>query len=210
MSKATSPLDERFVFDDCRGFIRQHPLANLITHAPGAFHATAIPVIFESDEPGDMRMICHLARRTPQAESISTGQPALAVFSGPNAYISASWYKDKLEVPTWNYVSVQVRGVLTPLDDLASNRQVLARMAEFLERDQSEPWSVDGSLSERVDLLLPYIRSFHFDVESIGGIARLSQKHPRTDQLRVVSQLIQRGGGNDLQIAHLISRNPDV
>lgn len=210
MSKARPPLDERFIFDDCRAFIRQHPLANLVTHAPDGLFATAIPVIFESDEPEEMRMICHLARRTPQAGSISAGQAALAIFSGPNAYISASWYKDKLEVPTWNYITVQVHGVLTPLDDIISNRRILARTAEFLERDQPEPWAIDGELAERVDILLPYIRSFLFEVESIDGIKRLSQSHPRSDQLRVVSQLVQRGKHDDLSIARLISQNQDV
>lgn len=200
-------IQERYQLRDCRSFIRQHPLANVITTGPDTIYATSTPVIFESDALGDGQMICHMARRNPHAGAILPNQRCLAIFSGPNAYVSASWYKDKPEVPTWNYVSVQVRGVLMPLDDLDANRAVLERTAAFLEMDQSEPWKLDGALGPRVDALLPHIRSFRFNVDRIDGIERLGQSHPPEDRLRVICQLVRRGSSEDLHVARLMAEH---
>ena len=72
---------------------------------------SSTPIFFARDD-GRESLVGHMARRNPHAAALEDGQPALAVFWGPHAYISSRWYEEKPEVPTWNYVQAHVRGVL--------------------------------------------------------------------------------------------------
>ena len=138
--------------------VDQHPFALLVTAGAGGVHATSTPIFFARDD-GQERLVGHMARRNPHAAALEDGQPALAVFWGPHAYISSRWYEEKPEVPTWNYVQAHVRGRLTPIDDPEGQLAVLRRSAEILERKGEPPWTLETA-RERVDFLLPYIRSF--------------------------------------------------
>jgi transcriptional regulator len=184
--------------------VAQHPFALLVTAAAGGVHATSVPIFFEQDGAQDV-LVGHMARRNPHAAALETDQPVLAVFWGPHAYISSRWYEAKPEVPTWNYVQAHVRGRVEPLDDPDAQLDVLRRAAEVLERKGEPPWSVDQA-RERVDVLLPYIRSFRIRVETVEGVTKLSQTHPPEDRRRVADALRAEGDPSSAQIAELMER----
>jgi transcriptional regulator len=191
---ATNPAD----------IVRRYPFALLITTGPAGLLASSAPLFFETDST-ERAMIGHLARANPQAASLAAGQNALAIFCGPHAYISSSWYREKPTVPTWNYLSAHVRGTLVPIDDDARQLEVLRRTAAVMEHANTPPWTLEDAPPGRVEFLLPKIRSFRFSVEQIEGVTKLSQTHPPADRQRVIKQLRARDGDGDAAIARLMS-----
>lgn len=184
--------------------VRQYPFAMLVTTSAAGIHATSTPLLFETDD-STKTLIGHLSRRNQHAMSLHSEQPALAIFTGPHAYISASWYEARPTVPTWNYVAAQVRGRLEPIDDEAGQLKILQRTATMLERGNATPWKLEHAPAGRVATLLPMIRSFRLTVERIEGVTKLSQAQPASDQLRVIQHLLAQGDGNSLEIARLMA-----
>lgn len=198
-----------FRASDPASLVRRHPFALLITTVEDALYATSTPLFFSSDDNSQV-MVGHLARRNPQAQAMRAGQPALAVFSGPHAYVSAGWYESRPTVPTWNYVAAQVRGVLEPLDDIHSSLDVLRRSAQVLEQNNHPAWSLDDAPAGKVDSLLPAIRTFRLTISSIEGVTKLSQTQPPADRLRVIRHLLDRNDGDSKEIARLMAHlQPD-
>jgi transcriptional regulator len=195
---------EPFPAPDPFAIVREYPFALLVTTSADGIHATSTPLVPETDDSREV-LLGHLARRNKNALSIQEGQPALAVFSGPNAYVSPRWCKDKPEVPTWNYLVAHVRGTLTVFDDEASLRGILARTAEVMERDSNEPWTLEQAPEARLTALLPMIRGVRLKIESVEGATRLSQKHSPADRMRVAWNMFASGDGDSAQIARLIA-----
>ena len=101
--------------------MRERPLATLIVATPAGPTADLIPLEFHPDEGEHGTLRGHVARGNPLWRQ--AGAQALAVFTGPDAYVSPGWYASKREhgkvVPTWNYTMVQARGALRTVDDKA-------------------------------------------------------------------------------------------
>jgi len=189
---------------DPAAIVRRYPFALLVSQSPGGLSATSIPIYFETDE-SERTMVGHLARNNPHAAALHDGMSVLAVFSGPHAYISSRWYRDKPQVPTWNYVAAQVRGTVEPIDDEEGQLAVLRRTVMFMERGHENPWSMEQAPDGRVAQLLPMIRSFRLTVERIDGVTKLNQTHPAADRLNVIEHLLESGDGNDAEIARLMA-----
>ncbi|WP_172406253.1 FMN-binding negative transcriptional regulator [Pacificimonas flava] len=188
-----------------RRIIAGYPFASLIiAAADGHPYATQTPMHFETDAPDEVRLIGHLARANPQAALLSPGMPVLALFTGPHAYISSTCYVEQPTVPTWDYVSAQVRGRLTPIDDDAGQLAVLERVIAASEAFNGTNWTMADAPEGKVDQLLPRIRSFRIEAETIEGVAKLSQTHPAGDRARIVGALQRRGSEGDRAIAALI------
>ena len=105
--------------DDVRPFVEAVATAQLVTVGEdGVPDATFLPVLWEGD-----RLVGHLARANAHWRRIVDGSPALAIVTGPDAYVSPSWYATKAEhgkvVPTWNYSVVHLRGRVVVHDDPA-------------------------------------------------------------------------------------------
>jgi transcriptional regulator len=194
---------------DPAAIVREFPFATLLTATPDGIFATQTPILFERDGD-DSVMVGHLARNNPHAGALQPGQNVLALFQGPHAYISAGWYVDLPTVPTWNYVSAQLRGTLEPLDDEASLLRILERTTEIVERDEAQRWTMDQAPEGRVAFLLPMIRGFRIRVRRIDGVTKLSQMHPQSDRLRVMDQLRRRADGNSVAIADWMAAFPSA
>lgn len=196
-----------YVAADPIAIVNKYPFAHLITAADGEIYATPTPIFFETDET-HTTLVGHMARVNPHAQALQSGQSVLAVFSGPHTYISASWYKTMQSVPTWDYVAVQVRGRIEPIDDEAGQRNVLRRVAAVLERDNNPPWTLETAPPGKVQQLLPHIRSFRITVERIEGKTKLNQNHPASDRLLIIQQLLARTDSDSHEIARLIAHLP--
>ena len=95
--------------------IRANPFGLLVTHGEAGMDASHLPFVVERQ--GDTLVLTgHLAKPNAQCAHFGGGE-ALAIFSGPHAYISPSWYKTQPSVPTWDYSAVHIHGTLEPLDD---------------------------------------------------------------------------------------------
>jgi transcriptional regulator len=198
-----------FAAADPVSIVRKYPFAHLITATADETYATPTPIFFETDDTV-ATLVGHMTRINPQAQSLQTGQRVLAVFPGPHTYISASWYKTLLTVPTWDYVSAQIRGRLEIIDDDEGQIKVLRRVAEVLERDNEHPWTLEQAPPGKVQQLLPRIRSFRISVERIEGVTKLNQMHPASDRMLIIQQLLARQDSDSREIARLMAHLPST
>lgn len=199
-------VPEHYRARDPRALVSQYPFAQLVSAADdGSPFATSVPIYFASDAPGEMMLVGHLARANPHAALLTDGQPALAIFAGPHAYISPSWYVERPTVPTWDYMTAQVRGRLTPIDDDEEQLAIMRRTIAMSEGYNGSAWRMEDAPEGRVEFLLPMIRSFRIAIERIDGVTKLNQTHPPGDRQRVVAALRRRGTADDLQIADLMA-----
>lgn len=198
-----------FAAADPVSIVRKYPFAHLIAATGDETYATPTPIFFETDDTV-ATLVGHLTRINPQAQSIQTGQRVLAVFPGPHTYISASWYRTLLTVPTWDYVSAQIRGRIETIDDDEGQIKVLRRVAEVLERDNEHPWTLEQAPPGKVQQLLPRIRSFRITVERIEGVTKLNQTHPPSDRMLIIQQLLARQDSDSREIARLMAHLPST
>lgn len=120
-------------------------LAQLVTVGPEGLVATPLPLFLEAEAGGMGVLHGHIARANPQWRGAS-GSEGLAIFMGPEAYVTPSWYAAKAEtgkvVPTWNYVTVQAAGPVEFYEDPERLLRVVTRLTEQHEGGRPEPWSV--------------------------------------------------------------------
>lgn len=160
-------------------FLRSHPLALLVTTDLQASH---IPVLLD-EEAGTLRG--HLARANAHWKSLH-GADVLAVFSGPSQYISPSWYPSKAEhgkvVPTWNYVTVHVRGRCTVHEDPEWLRPMLHQLTDRNEASVGERWSVSDAPEDYIRGLLAAIVGIEIRIDSMEGKWKASQNRSAEDR----------------------------
>lgn len=192
---------------DPRALVARYPFAQLVSAAEdGSPFATSVPIYFASDAPGEMTLVGHLARANPHASILAEDQQVLVIFAGPHAYISPSWYVERPTVPTWDYLTAQVRGRLTPIDDDGEQLAIMERTIAMSEGHSGSAWTMEDAPEGRVEFLLPMIRSFRIAIERIDGAAKLNQTHPPGDRQRVVAALRARGAEGDFEIADLMEQ----
>ena len=108
--------------------------------------ASHVPVLLDTARGPNGTLVGHISRANPQWQRSSPDIPALAIFTGSDAYISPSWYATKREtgkvVPTWNYVAVHVYGTIDFFDDAEQLRDVVTGLTDRHEAGRDEPWAV--------------------------------------------------------------------
>ena len=179
--------------DVLHALIRQHPLAALVTFGPDGLDANHIP--FEIDpEPAPFGTLRgHVARANPVWREASTDVEALAIFQGPQAYISPAWYATKREtgkvVPTYNYVVVHARGRVRIIDDPVWLRALVGRLTERFEAGRPAPWSVTDAPADYVDKQVRAIVGIEIPIARLVGKWKVSQNRPAADRDGVVREL---------------------
>jgi len=171
--------------------VRDYPFATLVTVRDGAPCANHLPLLHEPAAGGAGRRLGHMARATPQWRDLAAGQPALAVFHGPHAYVSPGWYATP-GVPTWNYAVVHARGRARVLEQPGEARVVLERLTAAHEAAQARPWRVDPD-DPALGPRLAAIVAFEIVLDSLEGKFKLSQNRPAADRERVRAQFARAG-----------------
>ena len=166
------------------GLMRERPLATLITITPDGPSADLIPLEFHADEGEHGTLRGHVARANPLWQR--AGTTALAVFTGPEAYISPGWYPSKQVhgkvVPTWNYTMVQANGVLRAVDDAPWLRALVGRLTEHHEATQAKPWQVGDAPDEFVQQMLRAIVGIEIPLTALVGKWKISQNRSAADR----------------------------
>jgi transcriptional regulator len=138
------------------GLMRERPLATLITTTPSGPSADLIPLELVANEGEHGMLRGHVARANPLWQR--AGTMALAVFTGPEAYISPGWYASKKEhgkvVPTWNYTMVQACGVLHAVEEAPWLHALVNRLTDHHEAAQAKPWHVSDAPDDYVQQML--------------------------------------------------------
>lgn len=169
--------------------IREHPFGLLITAGPSGLLANPVPFTLEVSLGVKGTIRTHLARPNAQWRELDGEREALVVFQGPQAYVTPSWYPSKSEtgkaVPTWNYVTVQVRGRARAVEDgdwLRAQIDVLTRQHE---EKRAVPWEVSDAPNEFIDQLVRVIVGVEIEIMSIEGKWKVSQNRPEADRYGV-------------------------
>ena len=195
-------IPEHYRAKEPRQTIREYPFATLITSAKTGPLATATPLYFKTDNSDENVLIGHISTRNPQSETLIDGANVLAVFNGPHAYISASWYETPPLIPTWNYLITQVRGKIRTQPSNEEKKAILSKTAERAEGWNTQPWTMGDAASGEVDGMLNGIYAFEIEIQSIAGADKLSQTRTEEDFSRVISKLEERNFSDDQKIAN--------
>ncbi len=178
---------------ELRALIEAAPLAVLVTFGAGRMHVSHIPLLFDAALGPHGTLIGHFAAANPQAQQYDAAVEAIAIFNGPDAYVSPNWYETKREtakvVPTWNYIAVYAFGEITFIDDPVGKRAVVSRLTDRFEAKQAKPWAVDDAPEDYVQTLLGAIRPFEFRITRLEGKWKLSQNRPEADRTGVMEGL---------------------
>jgi transcriptional regulator len=148
--------------------------------------ATHIPFVL--DEDGG-RLIGHVARPNPQWQSFDGTRQALAIFPGPHAYVSPTWYATTPAVPTWNYAAVHAYGRPRVLEGVEAARDAVTRLVAV----HDPAWPLADQPADFTAGMLRGIVAFEMPIERLEGKLKMSQNRPAADRVGVVRAL--RGGG---------------
>ena len=178
--------------------IHAHPFATLISVVEGAPLVSHLPLV--ADENG--LLLGHLARANPHAAALVEGAHATAIFHGPHAYVSPTWY-EKPSVPTWNYAVVHVSGKVMPLADEEIAQALLDGMIGTF--DHPEPAEGTPHLGRKARAkLLGAIHCFALEIENIEAKFKLSQNKSLADRQRVIAALGRQDDENAQAVAGLM------
>ncbi len=182
--------------DRIMGLIRDMPFGLLTTHGPEGLDASHIP--FSVEREGDTLVLsAHLAAANAQCRAIESGAAALAVFSGPHAYISPGWYKTQPAVPTWDYAAVHVHGALEPVLD---DGEMAASLHALAVHDPGQ-FDVDALEAGYRRAMFKGIRAFRIRATRVEAQWKMSQNRSVADREGVIGAL--RAEGRD-EVADLV------
>ncbi len=200
---STLPLFREERPDRLMEVVARYPFGLLISHVSGEPFVSHVPMLVERDR-GSFVVLGHLARANPQCAALQSGGQVLAVFPGPDGYISPSWYESP-GVPTWNYVAVHLKGRVRMIDDPHELRGLLKRLTSRFEAEAGA-CSSPASLVEHFEGLLPHIVGFAIVADCVEGRFKLSQNRPWVDRVRVATVLRGSGRGSAMELAEFMDR----
>ncbi|MFN5299404.1 MAG: FMN-binding negative transcriptional regulator, partial [Planctomycetaceae bacterium] len=158
-------VDRETLYD----FIEQHGFATLVTASQGGPVASHVPLWLDRER---QVVAGHLARANPQCDQLN-GVESLAIFQGPHAYISPTWYATTPAVPTWNYTAVHVTGIATRLSD-ERTAEVVDRLVSKYESGRANPWPNELPPEFRQRMLAGIV-GFELPLDRIEGKFKLGQ-----------------------------------
>jgi transcriptional regulator len=187
--------------------IRAARLANFITATAEGPVVTPLPLFLNAGE-GELGVVYgHLAKANPQWRTPVVGD-ALAIFMGPDAYVTPQWYATKKEtgkvVPTWNYVAVQASGPVEFFDDPARLLEVVRRLTDLHEAGRAVPWTVTDAPGDFIEAQLRGIVGLRMPVTKFEGKRKMSQNRNAADRAGVAAGLAASALTSDREVADLI------
>jgi len=177
----------------------------IITLTRTGMMASHVPMLIDRSRGERGTLFGHVARGNVQWRDSLPGGEGLAVFLGPDAYISPRWYKAKEEngkvVPTWNYVAVHVRGPVTFFEETEIIRKIVTKLTVHHEADSAEPWKITDAPREYVDGELRQIVGFEMPIGKIEGKWKMSQNRSEADRKNVGTKLLERDRLRDGEVS---------
>ena len=192
------------------GLMQQHALATLVTLTAQGLVANHIPLHLRIDGSSFGTLVGHVARSNPLWQDFDAATQVLAIFQGPDTYISPSWYATKPEhgkvVPTWNYAVVHASGALQVRDDPVWVRAQLHQLVDQHEARFAKPWGVDDAPRDYTDRLINAIVGIEIPITQLTGKWKVSQNQPTVNQTSVVHGLQAQPGDEAAAMAALVKQ----
>jgi transcriptional regulator len=192
-----------------RRFVQENPLCALVTQTGAGLVASHIPMMLYEDNLGFGTLKGHVARANSQWQDFNTSEDALAIFTGPQHYVSASWYPSKAthgkEVPTWNYVAVHVYGRMRIVEDSDWLLEHLRDLTDKNEQIVETPWRVDDAPQGFIAKLSKAIVGIELVVSRVEGKWKVSQNRSEQDAAGVIKGLDSIGTPASTAMKELVS-----
>jgi transcriptional regulator len=201
--------------------------ATLVTHGADGFRASILPMLYDPGDGEHGTLRGHLARGNPQwreieaaiaatgavaeatAERGANGAAALAIFDGPDAYVSPAWYEEKRltgkVVPTWNYVTIQAHGTITTRHEPDWLIPHVARLVARHEDGRPDPWALTDAPDDYVRMQARAIVGLELRISRLEAKAKLSQNRSEADVDGSIGGL-ESGGPRERDVATAMRR----
>ncbi|HYN59866.1 MAG TPA: FMN-binding negative transcriptional regulator [Rubrivivax sp.] len=186
-----------------------HPLATVAWHAADGLSAEHLPLMWEraAGDGAHGTLRGHVARANPVWREAAGGE-VLAVFQGPQAYITPSWYASKTAnakvVPTWNYAVVHMHGRLRITEDATWLRALVGRLTDVHEATRAQRWQVGDAPADYIAAMLGAIVGIEIEVVRLQGKWKVSQNRTASDRTGVVAGLESMAGEQAAAMAALV------
>lgn len=195
-------------------FIEAHPFAALVTSGAGGLFATHLPFILRRSRDTLGLLQGHVARANPHHLQALDSTEALVIFSGPDAYITPTWYPAKAidgkVVPTWNYVAVHVYGAVRFTAEQRFLRSHLEELTRRHEADREHPWAISDAPADYIQQLERAIVGVEIEITRMEAKWKMSQNRSSADIDGVVRGLSASADPNDRILAEIVQeRRPD-
>ncbi|MBT8309200.1 MAG: FMN-binding negative transcriptional regulator [Flavobacteriaceae bacterium] len=187
-------------------FLNDYPFAFLTgSNSAGQQVATQVPILIEERE-GDWYLQGHIMRKTDHHKAFLENDQILAVFTGPHAYVSATWYTDQQMGSTWNYMSVHLKGRIRflPEEDLIAFMKNLT--LKFENNNSDSPTIYDNLPDDYLNKMLPAISAFEIKVEEMENVFKLSQNRDEESYRNIIAHLEEQRGISALVATEMRNR----
>lgn len=196
--------------------VRRNPLAQLVSNGPADAGpcATHVPIILapsqQDQQPADLHgatLWGHLNRANPHWAALADDTPVVAIFTGPNAYVSPTIYEMTPAAPTWDFTAVHVRATLRKVPDAGKTLATVTATVRAFEAEFGTGWAMDDSL-DYFRQILPGVGAFRLTVTQVDAMFKLSQEQPPDVRSRVRENFARRDSTHHCRIAEMMDRLP--
>ncbi|MEQ1882589.1 MAG: FMN-binding negative transcriptional regulator [Burkholderiales bacterium] len=198
-------------FEVLRELVQAHPLGVLVTFGAEGLNANHLPFEWDPEPAPFGTLRAHVARANSLWKELSSGTQPLAIFQGPQHYITPSWYQTKKDtgkvVPTWNYLVVHAYGPMWVIDDPQWLRKFVGALTDRFEAPRAQPWKVEDAPEDFIATQLKAIVGIEMTVEKLLGKWKASQNRPAQDRDGVVAGLREYRDADAKLIAEAVGKD---
>lgn len=201
-------LPRHFASDDpavAHAVIDQNAFAILVTHSDD-LEISHIPILRIDDGSEFGKLIGHVAKPNPQGNHFDGSLSATAIFSGPHAYVSPSWYVTPELVPTWNYAAVHAHGNPVAVEEQMAARAIIDELVSRFESDETGNWSTARLSEKRMIGQMKGITAFEMPIERFEIKLKMSQNRSESDAAGVMDALSKSDRESDRGTAQVMSQ----
>jgi transcriptional regulator len=188
--------------------MRAARIGTLVTLGEDGMEASHVPMLVDPEPAPYGTLRGHVSKGNPQWRRTKADVPALAMFLGPNAYITPAWYETKRQtgkvVPTWNYVAVHAYGTVRFFQDAEPLLDIVTRLTRTHESGRAEPWAVTDAPADFIQSQLKGIVGFELPIVRLEGKWKMSQNRSAEDRAGVVEGLRREGGPAEAVVASIV------
>jgi transcriptional regulator len=191
-----------------RELIEKYPLATLVYKADEELTVNHVPLLYFRNKDKSEVLRGHVARANPLWKDIGRGISATAIFNGPDAYISPSFYPSKKNtgevVPTWNFAVVHAHGNLCSIDDAEWLGSFVTDLTDRKEASLKHPWAVSDAPDGYIEKMVNAIVGIELRIKKLEGKFKLSQNRSQEDHEGVRTGLRASGICRGIEVAALM------
>ena len=189
--------------------MRQAGLVTLVTFGEGGLEASHVPMLIDPQPAPLGTLYGHISIANKQWQHADAAVQALAIFLGPDAYISPAWYETTQQtgkvVPTWNYVAIHAAGPLRFFHDADRLLDQVTKLTERREGRRPDPWSVQHAPVDFINGLLKGIVGFEMPIARLEGKWKMGQNRAELDRIGAIEGLTREGGATERDVAAVMA-----